>query len=195
MKQAVAIIIGCVMIGTTTVSFAGDDVRDEMTVFGHKIAVLGPFNEEKLVVDGRPLVEDALIAIHRIDYVGGVGVLVGGASGGGSACDVSPFIVSFVKGGPAKVDGPLDQCGMGEIEIGPNEISVVDPAFPYKPGHRHSWIPSGGFKDAGEVVFKPEAKTGWDTLPRHGLLYPWDLYKNSEVNAAIKMLTGSTRLD
>jgi len=163
---------------------------NEMKVFGHRVEVVGPFNDQRLVVDGAVLVKDAIVSISQIDVVGRTGVLIGGASGGGTACDTSPFIVSFPAGEPPKVDGPIEECEMGNITIHPESIEIVHSASPYMPGHRRIWTADGGFKDSGPVAFEADNKLGWDALRGHDLAFPIDLYKNSEVEAAIKALTG-----
>jgi hypothetical protein len=161
----------------------------EMKVFGHRVEVVGPFDDQKLIVDGTVLVKDAIVSIAKIDVVGGTGVLIGGASDGGNSCDISPFIVSFPAGKPPKVDGPIDECEMGNITIHSQNIEIVHLPSPNVPGHRRVWTPADGFKDVVSIPFESNNKLGWDALSRD-LAFPIDLYQNSGVEAAIKTLTG-----
>ena len=163
---------------------------NEMKIFGHRVEVVGPFNDQRLVVDGKILVSDAIVSINQIDVVAGTGILIGGAFSGGNACDVAPFIVSFPAGEPPKVDGPIDECQMGDITIHSRDIEIVHEASPDKPGRRRIWTVAGGFKDSGPIAFKADNELGWDALRRHDIAFPIDLYKNSDVGAAIKALTG-----
>ena len=165
--------------------------NDAMTVFGHPVELVGTLNDQKLTVDGKVLVKDAIVSIEQINVVAGTGVLIGGSSGGGNACDIAPFVVSFPPGEQAKVDGPINECGMGNIIFHPGSIEFVYSALPNLPGHRWIWTAAGGFKDAGDIAFGANGKLGWDALRHHDLAFPIDLYKNSEVGAAIKALTGT----
>lgn len=162
-----------------------------MTVFGHPVEIVGRLNDQRLTVDGRVLVKDVIVTIDQINVVAGTGVLIGGSSGGGNACDVAPFVVSFPPGGQPKVDGPIDECGMGTITFHPQSIEFVYSALPDLPGHRWIWTAAAGFKDAGEIAFGANRKLGWDALRHHDLSFPIDLYENGEVGAAIKALTGT----
>ena len=163
---------------------------NEMKVFGHSVEVVGPFNDQQLVVDGKVLVKDASVSIDRIEVVGGTGVLIGGSFGGGNVCDASPFVVSFPSGEPPKVDGPIDECGMGNVTVHSQDIEIVNSALPSAPGHRWIWTLAGGFKDAGPIAFLADSRLGWDALRHQDLAFPIDLYNNSQVGAAIKALAG-----
>jgi hypothetical protein len=108
--------------------------NDAMTVFGHPVELVGTLNDQKLTVDGKVLVKDAIVSIEQINVVAGTGVLIGGSSGGGNACDIAPFVVSFPPGEQAKVDGPINECGMGNIIFHPGSIEFVYSALPNLPG-------------------------------------------------------------
>lgn len=82
------------------------------------------------------------------------------------ACDAEPFILSFPPGEPAKVDWPIDECRFSKIKVTPQQVEIVNDPLPGSPGQKRVWTVAGGFKNVGEVAFKPDTGLGRDALRR-----------------------------
>ncbi len=165
------------------------------TVSGHRVAVAPGRKalEEVLTVDGKVVHRNAFITIEEATSVGGAHVVVGSSSNGGNACDGSPFVLSFQRGGRLRLDGPLKSCKSVTHDAVRGGIRFQSLALEGDPGQAWLWTPSRGFKFVGLVRHVPDPKRGWADLRADKALHPSELLDLGEVAPTLLALLGRDR--
>jgi hypothetical protein len=110
MKSSIALLIASASLMTPASA-----APERLNVRGHAIEITeadGAF--QKLLVDGKELLEDHRIDPGEVKTVDGVAVMVGFRHPGGNACGGSHYIVSFPADKPVRVDHPGDSCSPEE---------------------------------------------------------------------------------
>lgn len=161
-----------------------------MTLFGHAVSISPSDDQYKLEIDGREVLKNYYLDLDEIYLVGNTPTVVGTSSGGGNACEGSPFVVSFPANGAPRVDGPLDTCYGVKVELSEGELLLSTSATPNEPGQIWRWTPSDGIKEVGNQVFVADRSKGWPQLRERTASHPGDLLDFAEINAEIVRLAG-----
>jgi hypothetical protein len=93
-------------------SGAADAADFSSKLFGHDVLVYHSKDilQQQLMIDGKLVVKESIVAIVDIRLVDGTGVAIGYTSAGGNACDASYFVLAFPKDQPVRIDGPIGNC-------------------------------------------------------------------------------------
>lgn len=186
MKDFIGLVVSGLLAGG---SYA--DAIDIGKIYGHEITLAEQDYEKILKVDGREMHRNAIILFEELTTVSGVPIIIGSSSGGGNACDGSPFVISLPIDGKAKLDGPIDSCATMSHDIEKDKIIFSTPNLPGKGQDKWQWTANEGLKKAGSVAFKASDNSGWNALREQTISYPWDVFDNVEISAQIKQLLGS----
>ena len=162
-------------------------------IFGHEIVIAGSMPEMSLQIDGRSVLKDATVSLSALMMVAGVPTLVGDRSAGGSACDGSPFILSFPAGGPPRLDGPIDACASIAMEAKADHLEFRTKPLPGQDGESWRWSPGEGLKDQQKVAFAPDATKGWSELREKTLQHPADIFQYGEIAERLDALLGDDK--
>jgi len=157
---------------------------------GHEITLAEQDYEKILKVDGREMHRNAIILFDEMTTVSGVPIIIGSSSGGGNACDGSPFVLSLPIDGKSKLDGPLDSCAYITHEILNDKVVFSSPNLPGKGQDKWEWTAEAGLKSIGNTEFKASDSSGWNALREQAISYPWDVFSNIEISDQIKQLLG-----
>lgn len=158
---------------------------------GHEITLTEQDYEKILKVDGREMHRNAIILFDEMTTVSGVPIIIGSSSGGGNACDGSPFVISLRIAGKAKLDGPIDSCATVSHDIENDKVIFSTPNLPGKGQEKWQWTAEAGLKSIGTTEFKASDNSGWNALREQSIRYPWDVFDNVEISSQIKQLLGS----
>jgi hypothetical protein len=161
------------------------------TFAGHTITTEGENPNVELKIDGQTVHTNAILTLEKEATVAGVPVIVGNSSDGGNACNGTPFVISFPKGGKPRLDGPIDDCAYIEYEVRAKQISFHTYNVPGQGAERWVWTPAGGLKQIANEPFVPDAGTGWDALRTKKWDHPADIFKNEEIAKELKQLLGA----
>jgi hypothetical protein len=164
-----------------------------LKAFGHEVEIYGALGEQKLVVDGREVLENWSLGLEGTAIVDGIGILIGTSNTGGNACDVSPFVISFPPGQSARIDGPLANCHAVTYTVHQDIIRFETQAGPAHDGDVWSWTPAGGFEEVGTTSFTPDQTKGWAALRERSASNPGDLLDYGEIANQIDDLLGPDR--
>ena len=162
----------------------------DMTLFGHEVSISPSGDQYKLEIDGREVLKNYYLDLDEIYLVGGTPAVVGTSSGGGNACEGSPFVVSFPPDGAPRVDGPLDTCFGVKVEVSDGALVLSTAPNPNEPGQRWRWTPSDGIVEAGNQAFVADKLKGWPQLRERAASHPADLLDHAEINTEISRLAG-----
>jgi hypothetical protein len=144
-----------------------------LTIYGHEVEVRGAANgQEQLIVDKKVLHRDQYISLDQIESVSGVPIAIGQTSAGGNACEGSRFILSFPKNEPVRIDGPLESCSPGAIQIDSSQVLIEVAATPQFEGSRWRWSVTSGFTTAEKIGFAARAEGGWSALRSRSINHP-----------------------
>lgn len=164
---------------------------------GHEIQISNNLDagETKLVVDGKQMHVEHYIGIDEIAVVGSTWVIVGSSSGGGNACEATPFVLSLPNGEPARFDGPLETCAVVSHTIKENMITFEEPATPNYAGTSFAWTLDSGFTVLSREEFSVEVdkEMGWAELRQRDVQHPSDLLTYGEIASQIHALLGAHR--
>ncbi len=127
MKDFIGLVVSGLLAGG---SYA--DAIDIGKIYGHEITLAEQDYEKILKVDGREMHRNAIILFEELTTVSGVPIIIGSSSGGGNACDGSPFVISLPIDGKAKLDGPIDSCATMSHDIEKDKIIFSTPNLPEK---------------------------------------------------------------
>ncbi|KQW82049.1 hypothetical protein [Ensifer sp. Root127] len=163
----------------------------EMTLFGRHVTVLGSYPEQRLEIDGRQMLKEAIIDLEDMYLVSGVPALIGTASPGGNACEGAPFIISFPENGNPRLDGPLETCFVVTVDTKPDQLAFSTAALPNHPSERWIWTPGEGLKKVQGQPFTTDPSKGWTELREKTVSHPGDLLKFGEIAEQIDTLLGT----
>lgn len=158
---------------------------------GHEITLTEQDYEKILKVDGREMHRNAIILFEDLTTVSGVQIIIGSSSGGGNACDASPFVLSVPIDGKARLDGPIVSCASVSHDIENDKVIFSTPNLPGKGQDKWEWTAETGLKSIGTTEFKASDSSGWNALREQAISYPWDVFSNIEISGQIKQLLGS----
>lgn len=160
-------------------------------IAGHTVELRGKEMDKTLVVDGRVIHSDRIILFDDLYALDGTLALVGESSGGGNACDASPFVLSFPEGGGApRLDGPLENCMTVTHSFDKGMLLFATPSVPGKDMERWQWMPDKGFQPLSSVAFAPDAGSTWESLRERKMNHPVDAFRNAAVADTLKQLLG-----
>jgi len=157
---------------------------------GHEITLTEQDYEKILKVDGREMHRNAIILFEELTTVSDVPIIIGSSSGGGNACDGSPFVLSVPIDGKARLDGPIDSCASVSHDIKNDKVIFSTPNLPGKGQAKWEWTAEAGLKSIGTTEFKASDSSGWNALRERAISYPWDVFSNIEISGQIKQLLG-----
>ncbi|MGH6945327.1 MAG: hypothetical protein ACREH6_14035, partial [Geminicoccaceae bacterium] len=143
--------------------------------------IYGALGEQKLVVDGREVLENWSLNLEASAIVDGIGILIGISNTGGNACDVSPFVLSFPPDQPARIDGPLANCRVVTYTVHQDTVRFETSADPAHDGKVWNWTPVDGFEQVGTTSFAPDETRGWAALRERSTSHPGDLLDYAEI--------------
>ena len=166
------------------------DTVSHFVVFGHDVSLTEIRGNRRLEVDDIVL-EDDRISLKSILTVANTPILIG-FSGGGAACNDSPFIVSLRKDGLATLDGPLATCRTTEIEVLETGLIFTTTPLPGTPGEVWEWTPKDGVTKRDDVAFVPEDK-GWKDVREGSINHPTDVFRYREIAEQAEELLGNDR--
>ena len=166
------------------------DSVSHFVVFGHDVSLTEIRGNRRLEVDDIVL-EDDRISLKSILTVANTPILIG-FSGGGAACNDSPFIVSLRKDGLATLDGPLATCRTTEIEVLETGLIFTSTPLPGTPGEVWAWTPKDGVTKRDDVAFVPEDK-GWKDVREGSINHPTDVFRYREIAEQAEELLGNDR--
>lgn len=166
------------------------DSVSHFVVFGHDVSLTEIRGNRRLEVDDIVL-EDDRISLKSILTVANTPILIG-FSGGGAACNDSPFIVSLRKDGLATLDGPLATCLTTEIEVLETGLIFTTTPLPGTPGEVWEWTPKDGVTKRDDVAFVPEDK-GWKDVREGSINHPTDVFRYREIAEQAEELLGNDR--
>jgi len=184
-------LVNMALFAATVVASTSAQAIEIGKINGHSIS-LGEQDYEKILkIDGREMHRNAIILFDEMTTVSGVPIIIGSSSGGGNACNGSPFVLSLPIDGKAKLDGPLDSCAYITHEILNDKVVFSSPNLPGKGQDNWEWTAEAGLKSIGTTEFKASDNSGWNALREQTIRYPWDVFDNVEISAQIKQLLGS----
>lgn len=167
---------------------AGVDIGQ---VAGHKIELQPKDFEKSLMIDGVAMHTNAIISFDELVQIDGTIVLIGDSSGGGNACDGSPFVVSFPPVGAPRFDGPLDNCIPVRYTVEGNKVTFSTGNIPGRETERWEWTPTAGFTTLPAIPFAPDASAGWGKLRERQMGHPSAAFANGEIATSIRLTLGS----
>ncbi|AIC28133.1 hypothetical protein IE4771_CH03039 [Rhizobium etli bv. mimosae str. IE4771] len=166
----------------------------DMQFFGHHVVITrGDDSQDSLKIDDREVLKNYYVDIDEMHVVDGMGVAIGTSSGGGNACEGSPFVVSFPKGQNPRIDGPLDSCFIVTVKPADDRLILSTPATPNQAGQKWEWTVSAGFKEVQGEAFVADTSKGWDQLRERSVTHPGGLLDYAEVAAEINRLAGADK--
>lgn len=184
-------LVNMVLFAATVVASTSAQAIEIGKINGHSIS-LGEQDYEKILkIDGREMHRNAIILFDEMTTVSGVPIIIGSSSGGGNACDGSPFVISLPIDGKARLDGPIDSCASVSHNVENDMVIFSTPNLPGKGQDKWEWTAAEGMKSAGSVAFKASDNSGWNALREQTIRYPWDAFNNVEINRQIRQLLGS----
>ncbi len=160
-------------------------------VAGHTVEIQEKDFEKALIVDGRELHKNQIVFLNDVYAFGDITVLVGTSSGGGNACDGSPFVLSFPRSGAPRIDGPIDNCASVSWQVDGANIVFSTGNIPGRETERWQWTAERGIAPLASVAFQPDAASGWGNLRERTFTHPSDAFANGEIAASFKMVLGS----
>lgn len=191
MKRPMALLIATASLITPAIA-----APEHLTVQGHVVVISaadGAF--QKLVVDGKELLEDHRIDPGEITTVDGVAVMVGFRHPGGNRCGGSHYILSFPADRPVRIDHPGDVCLLEETtaSINPHTIKIETPASPQHAGSRWTWTVETGLGPETRIAFIPRVDNGWAALQAHRIDHPSGLFHFADLARLIDARVGPMR--
>jgi hypothetical protein len=163
---------------------------DEFRAFGHEVQTLTTNDGDVLKVGGREMHRNRYISFDEYAVIDGVGVIIGSSSGGGNACDSSPFVISFQPGEDPRFDGPLDACVGVTSSVGKNEINFETKPFAGHPGQKWRWTLDKGIEATGTVEHVASPASGWTALRTRKIRHPNDLLDYKDFADLLKQMAG-----
>lgn len=181
-------VLACVMLlagGTGAVA-----EPQKISAFGHEFQIVrqDDFTEQRLIVDGKVLLEDMHVEIEAIAPTATGVVAIGRSDPGGNMCNSSVFIVHAVKQAKPKLHGPLELCFPATWNMTDGVITVSTEAFPGYDGQNFTWTSQKGLVERPVTKHKPDPKLGWQELQRAKNVYLLDLFDYGPVAAALYSL-------
>lgn len=180
-----------VFVATAFIAMPVNAAEFNMTLFGHAVSISPSGDQFKLEIDGRQVLKNYYLDLDDIYLVGTTPAVIGTSSGGGNACEGSPFVISFPTDGAPRVDGPLDTCFGVKVEVSGGALVLSTAPTPNEPGERWRWTPSDGIVEAGKQAFVSDKSKGWPQLRERTASHPADLLDYAEINAEIVRLAGN----
>ncbi|MFD1745036.1 hypothetical protein ACFSE1_06120 [Rhizobium helianthi] len=163
----------------------------DIRLFGHRVSIAKSNDDQfSLKVDDREIHRNYFVDIDDVHVVGGTPVAVGASSGGGNACESSPFVLSFPEGQNARIDGPLDNCMPVKVTVSQDKLYFAIAPQPGTPGKRWEWTAGQGFREVGSEAFVADTSKGWDQLRERTIDHPAALLSYAEVARQINGLAG-----
>ena len=144
----------------------------EFRAFGHVVQTLTTNDGDVLKVGGREMHRNRYISFDEYAVIDGAGVIIGSSSGGGNACDSTPFVISFPPGEDPRFDGPLDACVGVASSVGKSEINFETKPFVGQPGQKWRWTLDKGIEAIGTVEHVASAASGWTALRTRKIRHP-----------------------
>ena len=166
------------------------DSVSHFVVFGHDVSLTEIQGDRRLKVDDIVLKDDR-ISLKSILTVANTPILIG-FSGGGAACNDSPFIVTLRKDGLATLDGPIATCRTTEMEVLETGLIFTTTPLPGALGEVWSWTPKDGLKKRDDIAYVPEDK-GWKDLREGSINHPTDIFRYREIAEQAEELLGNER--
>lgn len=160
-------------------------------IAGHTVEIQERDFEKALIVDGRELHRNQIVFLDDVYALDDTTVLVGTSSGGGNACDGSPFVLSFPRSGAPRIDGPIDSCTPVSWQVDGASIVFSTRNIPGRDTERWQWTAERGIAPLASVAFKPNEASGWANLRERTFTHPSDAFENAEIAASFKMVLGS----
>lgn len=185
------LILGLCAVGWLSVLTVSAQAVELEKIAGHTVEIKERDFEKVLSIDGRELHTNQIIFLDDIYAFGGTVVVVGTSSGGGNACDGSPFVVSFPEKGAPRIDGPLDSCAPVSHTVDGTSLLFSTANIPGRDTERWQWTVDRGIAPLDPVAFQPDAASGWSNLRERTFTHPSDAFKNAEIAASFKMVLGS----
>ncbi|MET0969668.1 MAG: hypothetical protein ABWY18_10740 [Tardiphaga sp.] len=142
---------------------------------GHLIEVrAGRDGQEQLVVDKKVRLTDRFITLDEFAVVDGIAIVAGEVSNGGNLCPGSTFILSLPDKRPARLEGPLETCGLVTRSVDRDRLTLDLNATPQSEGKRWIWT-SAGLGEPKALPFEPKRDGGWEALRNRSMSHPADL--------------------
>lgn len=165
-----------------------------LKIFGHQLEVYSKSQDDEnvLMVDKKELLKNAHIDVGEVGLLANTGFAIGTTSAGGNMCDETLFVLSFVQGAPARIDGPLDSCRPLKYRVERDRIVVEEPAAPGFDGSRWTWT-NNGFSPPETVKFTVARGKGWNALRSRSIQHPSDLLGHEEFVVQFAKLLGQSR--
>jgi hypothetical protein len=180
---------GIVLLSMSVTGAASLDYRGRL--FGHEVVVAKKGFDDQLSVDGLALLKESVLAVSEVAMVAGVGIAIGSSATGGNMCSPAPFVISFPKGEPPRLDGPLDACRPVSHQVHEGDILFARRASPSYEGQRWTWTLDRGFQEAGSTRHTPDPARGWAALRSRHVDHPLGLFDYGEIASRMKALVGS----
>ena len=191
MKSSIALLIASASLIAPAIA-----APERLNVRGHVVEITeadGAF--QKLLVDGKELLEDHRIDPGEVRTVDGVAVMVGFRHPGGNRCGGSHYIVSFPADRPVRIDHPGDSCLVEEttVSIDTHDIRIETPSSPQNAGSRWTWTPANGLGPETSVAFSPRVDDGWAALRAQSVDHPSRLFHYADLARLIDARVGPLR--
>jgi len=182
------LVLACVMLlagGTGAVA-----EPQNTAAFGHGLRIVRQDDvpEQRLIVDGKVLLEDLHVEIESVASTETGFVAIGRSDSGGNMCNSSVFIVHAEKKTRPKLHGPLKLCFPATWNMTDGVITVSTKAFPGYDGRNFMWTPQKGLVERPVTKHKPNPTLGWQELQRAKNVYLLDLFDYGPVAAALYSL-------
>lgn len=160
-------------------------------IAGHTVEIREKDFEKVLTVDGRDLHTNQIVFLDDIHAFKDTVVIVGTSSAGGNACDGSPFVLSFPKGGAPRLDGPIESCAPVSWVVEGASLVFSTASIPGRETERWHWTAERGIAPLVSVAFQADGASGWANLRERAFTHPSDAFKNGEIATSFKMVLGS----
>jgi hypothetical protein len=162
-------------------------------IAGHQVGVIGDMGEQRLIVDGKALLEDGLIYLEDEVEIGGLKLLIGASGSGGNACEASPFVLVLAAGRPARLDGPADACFIGGHRLDGASLVFEGQPTPAAAGESLVWTVGEGFRPGVPVPWRVLPGKGWGDIAAAPVEHPADFYLYEPLAAEIDRMAGADR--
>jgi hypothetical protein len=147
-------------------------------------------SEEVLMIDGARVHSSYLVIVDNTLKLGDLTVIIGTSGAGGNACEGAPFVVTFKRNSPPRLDGPIDSCRPVQFRKLGHQLEFWTDALPGLDGQRWSWSATNGFSQPRKSAFRPDRKKGWDAFAKKTAGHPSDVFQYKVIHDQMQSLLG-----
>jgi hypothetical protein len=130
----------------------------------HTLQLVEGDGADRLLLDGRTIIEDWSVTIEKRAIVGGVPVVFGDSNMGGAGCAPIMFLIAFPQGKRPEVHSEIGNCSSVWAEVKKTSVHFTTRELPGLPGMHVRWSPTRGLETLPNIVFRPDPKKNWSSV-------------------------------